>query len=109
LLASEDELSAPLVHVNGSVWFNDQKIHVDGMLNFVSVNGAWTDSSLHATALGFVSVVGQLSAASPGLHEVHADTGSFILIESGHFYMMNYPFGEPLTDTTINNVRVWVG
>jgi SdrD B-like protein len=83
---------------------------VGGRLNFVSVTGAWTNSSLHANQLGFVSVSGQLSAMTPDLYDIHADNGYFFLLENRSFHLMNYP-GYPgsETDTTINNVRVWVG
>jgi CARDB protein/SdrD B-like protein/FG-GAP repeat protein len=81
-----------------------------GTLNFVSVSGDWTNSSMWAPKLGFVSITRELSATTPDEHEIHAMTGSFFLLENGNFHLMNYP-GYPgsETDTTIHNVRVWVG
>jgi len=87
----------------------DAVFEVGGSLGFLSVSGACTNSSVLANALGFVSIRGTLSATTPGLHQVHANAGSFIMIANGAFHMMNYPFGTSVADTTINNVRVWVG
>jgi protocatechuate 3,4-dioxygenase beta subunit len=82
---------------------------VGGRLTFVSVASAWSNSTLHASQLGFVGVAGQLSATAPGVHDIRANTGSFFLLENRNFHLMNYPFPGSETDTTINNVRVWVG
>jgi len=87
----------------------DARIDVAGRLGFANVTGDWTDSSLHAGQLGFVRVAGTLSATEDGMHEIHADTGSFFLLEGTSFHLMNYPFPGSLADEVIGRVRVWVG
>jgi protocatechuate 3,4-dioxygenase beta subunit len=87
----------------------DARIDLGGDLGFLSATGAWTNSSLSASQLGFVSVSGQLSATAPDVHDILANTGYFFLLENRNFHLMNYPgYLGSETDTTINNVRVWV-
>jgi len=87
----------------------DARIDVAGRLGFVNVTGDWTDSSMHAGRLGFIRIVGALSAIAVDTHEIHADTGSFFLLEGRSFHLMNYPFPGSLADEEIGRVRVWVG
>jgi hypothetical protein len=95
------------ISVNGNL--SDSRFNVGGKLNTLFVTRRMTNTSVQAGELGGVLALGGLNASSPGLHSVHADTGSFYLVEDGDVHLLGYGFPGSPTDTTINNVRVHVG
>jgi len=90
--------------VQGSV--TDADITVGDRLGYLSVQGLWQNSSLTAGTLGFISVQGGISATTPGIHEIHATLGSFVLLSRSNFYLPGI-YGQP-SEFDVNGVRIWV-
>jgi len=94
-------LSAAIVQ--GDV--TDAAITVDDRLGYLGVQGLWKDSSLTAGTLGFVSVRGGISATTPGIHEIHATLGSFVLLSGPNIHLPGF-YAQP-TEYDLAGVRVW--
>jgi len=87
----------------------DSTFDVAERFGFLSVTGAWQNSSLDANALGFVSVRGGVSATRAGVYDIHAATGTFVMLSELNVLLLGYAAPVGTSDTLLSNVRVWVG